>query len=1213
MKKLCSIILSVAMTFISLTVPQYSSNIVNADDESKVYAWDGTIDTAWYNREKNVLNIYNPSELAGLAFLVNNGNTMEGQTFVLKNDISLSGYQWTTIGISYDNAFLGVFDGNNHTISGLTISPSINQAESMVYVGLFGYSAKIQNLDLKDISIEIFRESISGLSIGGIVGSGGTIYNSKVSGVINVENKGPSMKIGGIAGIGSIIKQCKSNVEIKTKGTLKNDFDIGGICGALYGEVDECCNYGKITNTAKSNTANVGGIAGAMIAVPRDTSIKNSYNRADIESSSDSYGIVGRFQYNKENNHNFEINNVYNTGISTYGIYGKGEKRGKIEKTYFSSKCSLKGTDEVPDLTTPKFSNNMKEESFALELGDAFLYNEESYPVLKWELNYEQQATTTTTTTTTTTAAPTTTQTTTTEPYVVRVSAKLDIGSLPYKTTYTIGDELDLSGGTVLRSYREFYSDGTYRDTVLEPLAMNLASYRTNRVNIVKSDFDSSKAGIQTISVSYYYQDSIAYAEFKVEVNPPVITTTTTTPRTTITTTTSTTTPSKTTTTTATTTSTTTTKRTTTSTTTTTTTTTKRTTATTTTRKVTSTTPLSTTTPRLILGDVNNDGKLDAVDASRILCEYVRSSTDISTFNYEQEIAADVDGNGRIDSCDASYVFLYYAYCASSRETNLNLQEYVQSRKTDSPNVDVTLSLTQKKLTYDEASSNPSIEIILSAKSSNGATINSTGIHIIYDDRLRIVPDDDRVIADCINPRFKLWDAEKYEANGIFVATGSDRECKLSADGTNLWRFTLVLPSNVKVGDIYPINIVYMDGDLFDNCLSNDTEKLRENAFSHIEQGYIEIIDSSQTTTSKATTTTTTTAKPTTTTSTAQKATTITTTTVNGEFKLEVTSITIKNGDQYTIPINREDVVFKSTNPDIAVVSPKGVVTAIGTGEAIINVIDKDYNVIQLKVSVQSDVAYLLGDVNNDGKINAVDASSVLAYYAMISTNKDGGYTEEQQLAADVDHDGKINAVDASNILAYYAYLSTTKEEIISMEEYTNSNKWEKAYQDKLQEFMNSDAFGTIAPNDSMFDLRDINGDNIPELFISVGTYHAATVQVYSFLNGEIIELFDGGEYGLLSYIPSESYLYENVSYAPGPDRSIDSLLKIYKYDGKTITKVIEFGDNIRGMNNYFTIDGTEVDKNKYDNEKEKYNLPSISLGRNYLFNSDNINNIKYY
>jgi hypothetical protein len=63
--------------------------------------------------------------------------------------------------------------------------------------------------------------------------------------------------------------------------------------------------------------------------------------------------------------------------------------------------------------------------------------------------------------------------------------------------------------------------------------------------------------------------------------------------------------------------------------------------------------------------------------------------------------------------------------------------------------------------------------------------------------------------------------------------------------------------------------------------------------------------------------------------------------------------------------------------------------------------------------------------VNNDKQINAVDASSVLLYYAMTSINQDGGYEEEQEIAADVDHDGNINAVDASYILSYYAYKQT--------------------------------------------------------------------------------------------------------------------------------------------------------------------------------------------
>lgn len=79
---------------------------------------------------------------------------------------------------------------------------------------------------------------------------------------------------------------------------------------------------------------------------------------------------------------------------------------------------------------------------------------------------------------------------------------------------------------------------------------------------------------------------------------------------------------------------------------------------------------------------------------------------------------------------------------------------------------------------------------------------------------------------------------------------------------------------------------------------------------------------------------------------------------------------------------------------------------------------------------------YIPGDVTGEGLINAVDASSVLAYYAMTSTNKEGGYNDEQKAAADVDSNGRIDAVDASNILSYYAYTSTAKEDIISLEEF---------------------------------------------------------------------------------------------------------------------------------------------------------------------------------
>ena len=85
-------------------------------------------------------------------------------------------------------------------------------------------------------------------------------------------------------------------------------------------------------------------------------------------------------------------------------------------------------------------------------------------------------------------------------------------------------------------------------------------------------------------------------------------------------------------------------------------------------------------------------------------------------------------------------------------------------------------------------------------------------------------------------------------------------------------------------------------------------------------------------------------------------------------------------------------------------------------------------------------VAYSLGDINNDNAINAVDASKVLSYYAMTSTNKEGGFTDAQKKAADVNGDGYVNSVDASNILACYAYNSTSNSKVLSFEEYRTAS-----------------------------------------------------------------------------------------------------------------------------------------------------------------------------
>lgn len=61
-------------------------------------------------------------DLFALAEEVNNGTSYEGEYFSLTKDIDLEGKAWTPIGDRLDqDEFLGTFDGNDHTVSGLCV------------------------------------------------------------------------------------------------------------------------------------------------------------------------------------------------------------------------------------------------------------------------------------------------------------------------------------------------------------------------------------------------------------------------------------------------------------------------------------------------------------------------------------------------------------------------------------------------------------------------------------------------------------------------------------------------------------------------------------------------------------------------------------------------------------------------------------------------------------------------------------------------------------------------------------------------------------------------------------------------------------------------------------------------------------------------------------------------------------------------------------
>ncbi len=71
---------------------------------------------------------------------------------------------------------------------------------------------------------------------------------------------------------------------------------------------------------------------------------------------------------------------------------------------------------------------------------------------------------------------------------------------------------------------------------------------------------------------------------------------------------------------------------------------------------------------------------------------------------------------------------------------------------------------------------------------------------------------------------------------------------------------------------------------------------------------------------------------------------------------------------------------------------------------------------------------FMIGDIDGNGVVDAIDASSVLAAYACTSAGKESPLYSYQLSAADLNGDTHVDAVDASLILSYYAWAATSDE-----------------------------------------------------------------------------------------------------------------------------------------------------------------------------------------
>lgn len=243
------------------------------DEEKGTYSIKVACDTTDYVVDTSRYE-FTPITTAEQLRKIGSGDTVEvdgvkykynaDSNYKLMADIDLTGSNW--VPIQYE--IKGVFDGNNHKISNLTIQSNSKLSQSEV--GLFRvFSGIVQNLELENVRIIVAPgfinspETISGKSgVGAFAGvmREGYIINCKVSGQI----------IGGNDNIGGFVGHTLENGIVRVQDFINNaeiqgvnqNSNIGGAIGCALGSVSiqNSVNNGLI----RATKYNAGGLVGAV-------------------------------------------------------------------------------------------------------------------------------------------------------------------------------------------------------------------------------------------------------------------------------------------------------------------------------------------------------------------------------------------------------------------------------------------------------------------------------------------------------------------------------------------------------------------------------------------------------------------------------------------------------------------------------------------------------------------------------------------------------------------------------------------------------------------------------------------------------------------------------------------------------------------------------------------------------------------------------------
>ena len=264
-----------------------SDNLVEAADP-----WTGDIDTEWYSEEASEYTLEHPEQLAGLAELVNSGNTFEGKTIRIGQDMFFNklnyiDYEWTPIASEGSGIeFQGTFDGQGHTLYNMYVASGAGGG----LFGTIGENGIVKAVNMKQGNI-LEKAAVAKLNKGWILfcENSGYVSNS-------------SSYVGGICSVNeNLIYGCGN------KGMVQSNRDCGGVVGQNGDDaiIDSCWNEGFVG----SDTGVIGGLVS-----DNNGQIRNSYNSGTVcdtiwlNHARQAAGIAG------ESRGTESVKNCYNAG-----------------------------------------------------------------------------------------------------------------------------------------------------------------------------------------------------------------------------------------------------------------------------------------------------------------------------------------------------------------------------------------------------------------------------------------------------------------------------------------------------------------------------------------------------------------------------------------------------------------------------------------------------------------------------------------------------------------------------------------------------------------------------------------------------------------------------------------------------------------------------------------------------------------------------------